>query len=71
MRAVRSGRGLTQRAVAERAGLSRASVANVEAGRQNLGLLQLEALAGALGVQVERLMGAECAEHGRVDSHFP
>jgi transcriptional regulator with XRE-family HTH domain len=71
IRAVRSGSGLTQRVVAERTGLSRASIANVEAGRQNLRLRQLVALAAALGVQVERLVGGECAEDGRVNPDLP
>lgn len=71
IRAVRSGCGLTQRVVAERTGLSRASIANVEAGRQNLRLRQLVALAAALGVQVERLVGGECAGDGGVNADLP
>ena len=47
--------GLTQESLAERAGLSRPSIANVEAGRQNMGLRQLVSLAGALDVDVAAL----------------
>ena len=42
--------------LAERAGISRPSIANVEAGRQNVSLRQLCALASALGVTVEELL---------------
>jgi transcriptional regulator with XRE-family HTH domain len=68
VRALRATSGLTQRAVAERTGLSRASIANVEAGRQNLRLRQLGALAAALGVQVDRLVVGECGDDGRHDA---
>ncbi|MGD0052190.1 MAG: helix-turn-helix transcriptional regulator [Vulcanimicrobiaceae bacterium] len=64
VRELRAVSGLTQRVVAERAGLSRASIANVEAGRQNLRLRQLAALATALGVQVDRLVTGECGGDG-------
>jgi transcriptional regulator with XRE-family HTH domain len=47
--------GLTQVALATRAGLSRPSIANVEAGRQNVGLRQLLSLANALDVEVAAL----------------
>ena len=56
VRALRSDRGLTQRQLADRASVSRPSIANVEAGRQNVGLRQLCALAGALGVGVADLL---------------
>ena len=55
VRALRAGRGLTQLRLAERSGISRPSIANVEAGRQNVSLRQLCALAAALGVTVEEL----------------
>lgn len=44
--------GLTQGALALRAGLSRPSIANLEAGRQNVGLRQLVSVAAALHVDV-------------------
>jgi transcriptional regulator with XRE-family HTH domain len=47
--------GLTQVTLATRAGLSRPSIANVEAGRQNVGLRQLLSLANALDVEVAAL----------------
>ena len=55
VRALRISRGLTQLRLAERSGFSRSSVANVEAGRQNVSLRQLCALAGGLDVPVEAL----------------
>jgi transcriptional regulator with XRE-family HTH domain len=59
VRALRTGRGLTQLRLAGRAGLSRPSLANIEAGRQNLGVRQLCALAEALGVPVEELLAED------------
>jgi transcriptional regulator with XRE-family HTH domain len=56
IRALRTGRGLTQVRLAERAGISRPSLANVEAGRQNIGVRRLCSLAAALGVRVEELL---------------
>lgn len=56
LRTLRAARCLTQRGLAERSGMSRPSVANVEAGRQNVTLRQLCALAAALGVGVEDLV---------------
>jgi transcriptional regulator with XRE-family HTH domain len=56
VRSLRTGRGLTQRELADRVRISRPSIANVEAGRQNVGLRQLCALAGALGVAVGDLV---------------
>lgn len=42
---------LSQAEVAERIGMSRASLANIEAGRQRVFLHQVLALAGALGLE--------------------
>ena len=56
VRALRAARGLTQRELAGRVQISRPSIANVEAGRQNVGLRQLCALADALGVGVGELL---------------
>ena len=47
---------LTQLALAGRIGLSRPSIANLEAGRQNVSLRQLIALAHALDVELETLL---------------
>jgi len=60
VRALRADRGLTQLRLAEQSGISRPSIANLEAGRQNVSLRQLCALALALGVGVEDLV----AGHG-------
>ncbi len=56
VRALRADRGLTQLRLAEQSGISRPSIANLEAGRQNVSLRQLCALALALGVGVEDLV---------------
>lgn len=45
----RKARVMTQAALAERIGISRAAIANIEAGRQTLTLGQIYDLAGALG----------------------
>jgi transcriptional regulator with XRE-family HTH domain len=50
--------GLTQLVLATRSGFSRPSIANVEAGRQNVTLRQLCAVAGALEVDVSELVRA-------------
>jgi len=59
VRELRTARGLTQLALAEHSGISRPSVANVEAGRQNVSLRQLCALALALEVGVEELLAGD------------
>lgn len=59
VRSLRAEHGLTQLRLAQRSGISRPSIANVEAGRQNVSLRQLCALAAALGVDVEELLAAE------------
>lgn len=55
VRAFRRTRGLTQRRLSQRTGFSRSSIANLEAGRQNVTLRQLCALAEGLEVPVEAL----------------
>ena len=59
VRELRADRGLTQLRLAERSGISRPSVANVEAGRQNVSLRQLCALAFALDVTVAELLAGD------------
>jgi transcriptional regulator with XRE-family HTH domain len=59
VRELRFGCGLTQLALARRSGISRPSIANVEAGRQNVSIRQLCALAAALGVGVEDLLARD------------
>lgn len=54
---IRDQRGLTQAEVAKRIGLSRTSVANIEADRQEPGLTKLRELAAALDTTVGALLG--------------
>ena len=56
VRTLRQSRGLTQRGLAQRTGLSRPTIANVEAGRQTVTVRHLCALAEALDVSLETLL---------------
>lgn len=55
-RAARDEAGLTQRQVAERVGLTRTSITNIERGNQHIALHQLFLLAGAVGVEPATLL---------------
>lgn len=59
VRELRASRGVTQQQVADRASVTRVSVARIEAGRQLPRYETLVSLAGALGVPVEALFGRE------------
>lgn len=50
---------ISQETLAEQIGLSRASITNIERGRQAVSLLQIYQFAGALGVPVHELLPAE------------
>lgn len=52
----RTARGLTQGALAEHAGITRVSVANLESGRQNVSLQQIYMLAHSLNIQMTELI---------------
>jgi transcriptional regulator with XRE-family HTH domain len=54
---LRTEAGWTQQDLAGQIGLTRASVANVETGRQRLMLHQIEALADVFNVSIGRLLG--------------
>jgi len=56
LRQFRNERGLSQRSLAEKAGISREYLARLEAGRQDPTLSTLEKLARALGVKPGRLI---------------
>jgi len=57
---LRRGLGLTQVELAERLGMSRASIASIEAGRQRIALDQLYLIGGALGLsRLEELISME------------
>jgi transcriptional regulator with XRE-family HTH domain len=52
----REGQGMSQGALGKRIGLSRASVANIESGRQRIPLHHLYRMADALGVRAHTLL---------------
>lgn len=53
----RAAAGLSQKQVAERIGITRASVANLEAGRQDMNLSRLAGLAQVLSLDLNELIG--------------
>ena len=55
LRVYRDLRGLTQAALAEKAGVNRVTVAEIENGRKQGSIASLRALAGALGVALDDL----------------
>lgn len=55
LRVYRDLRGLTQAALADRAGVNRVTVAEIETGRKQGSVATLRALAGALGVTLDDL----------------
>ena len=57
LRVYRDLRGLTQSALAERSGVNRVTVAEIETGRKQGSVATLRKLAGALGVTVDDLAG--------------
>lgn len=52
IRRVRQSRGMTQQELADKAGMARTSITNIEAGRQKISLVLLERLAHALNCEV-------------------
>ena len=56
LKALRAKRGLTQKALAERAGISHGYLARLETARQDSSLTILEKLAKALHVDVRKLL---------------
>jgi transcriptional regulator with XRE-family HTH domain len=56
LRKLRKGRGMSQRELAERAGISREYLTRLEAAQQDPTLGTLEKLAKALGVRMTRLL---------------
>jgi transcriptional regulator with XRE-family HTH domain len=58
LRALRAERGLTLQQVAERASIDVSTLSRLEAGKRRLALDHLPALAGALGVTTDELLGS-------------
>lgn len=56
VRAFRTSRGLTQERLAEGAGLHTTYVSDVERGRRNIGVINLDRLAAALSIDLSTLM---------------
>lgn len=56
LRAARKDAGLTQQELAERVGLTRTSITNIESGAQHINLRQLYLLAAAVGLHPARLL---------------
>ena len=56
IRMLRDVLGIEQHTLAERTGLSRASIANIEAGRQRIYMHHVETIARALGTHTKGLM---------------
>jgi transcriptional regulator with XRE-family HTH domain len=59
LRLLRKSRGLSQEKLAELAGLHRTYVGSVERGERNIGIDNIHALAGALGVPPADLLSPE------------
>jgi transcriptional regulator with XRE-family HTH domain len=57
IRGLRRAAGLTQVGLAKSTGVNRPSLVNIEAGRQNIHLWQLDAIARVLGVTIGTLIG--------------
>jgi transcriptional regulator with XRE-family HTH domain len=68
IRNLRLTKGLTQEALAEAAGLHPRYVSDVERGRRNIGFVNLDRLAAALGVDLPAFMAeVEAARHGSAE----
>lgn len=66
LRALRSERGLTLRQVAERAHIDVSTLSRLEAGKRRLAVDHVPALAGALGVTADELLGSAPPQDPRV-----
>lgn len=59
IRRIRESQAMTQHDLAKKVGLVRSSIANIESGRQNVGLEQLDVIARQLGVTPAELLPIE------------
>jgi transcriptional regulator with XRE-family HTH domain len=62
VRTLRSARGLSQEKLAERAGIHRTYVGDVERGERNVSLINIDRLATALSISMSAIMAAAEAE---------
>jgi transcriptional regulator with XRE-family HTH domain len=59
VRAERQQQGLSQEELAEKAGVHRTYIGMIERGEKNITLLNIEKIAKALGISLERLMSLD------------
>jgi transcriptional regulator with XRE-family HTH domain len=59
VRAIRTKKGLSQEELAELAGLHRTYISSLELGKRNVSLINIHALAKALGVSPDKLLKTE------------
>ncbi len=69
IRSLRDERSLSQQDLADRAGVSRRTIAALETGQVNISLAKLDAIAAVLGVDFRTIVSApELKEHGLVNA---
>ncbi len=69
IRSLRDERGLSQQDLADRAGVSRRTIAALETSKVNISLAKLDAIAAVLGVDFRTIVSApELKEHGIVNA---
>lgn len=56
IRELRQAKGISQEALADKAGLDRTYISSIERGKRNVSLLNIELLAKALGVKPHQLL---------------
>lgn len=66
LRELRAQRGLTLRQVSERANIDYSTLSRLESGKRRLALDHIPALAAALGVTTDRLLGSEPRRDPRI-----
>ena len=69
VRKFRSDLGISQEQLAERAGLHRSYIADIERGKRNITLLSIEKLAGGLGVSAADLFAKAIEPEASLSGH--